>query len=176
MSLESYAPTSEHQKTTKAALLQFMAEHEDHLHRSLEKGHLTGSAFVVNPQRTHCLLMHHAKLDIWVQLGGHADGDPDLLAVATKEAHEESGLESITLVSPEVFDLDIHEIPPHKGIPAHLHFDVRYLFEANPDEPLVVNRESKDLKWIPLEEVGNFTGEESMLRMVREVVRRSSGE
>ena len=74
------------------ALIDFIARHEDCASRSLSIGHMTGSAWVVNPALTHTLLTHHRRLDLWVQLGGHVEDDADMLAAARREAHEESGL------------------------------------------------------------------------------------
>jgi 8-oxo-dGTP pyrophosphatase MutT (NUDIX family) len=113
------------------------------------------------------LLLHHRKLNRWMQPGGHADGDLDLLAVALREAREESGLRSIEPVSGEVFDVDIHEIPPFKDIPAHYHFDVRFLLVADDSEVPSQNDESNEVKWIELSEIGRYTDEESVLRMAR---------
>ena len=92
--------------------IEFVQAHPDCLARSCVPGHLTGSAWVVTPDRSRTLLTHHLKLDKWLQLGGHADGDGDLLAVALREAREESGLTRIRALSADVFDLDRHWIPP----------------------------------------------------------------
>lgn len=156
-----------HEAAMTVATIQFVSDHVDCLLRSQLAGHLTGSAWVVNAGRTRTLLTHHRKLDLWLQLGGHADGDPDLAAVALREAREESGLTRLRLVSPEIFDLDRHWIPARKDVPAHWHFDLRFLIEADPGEPLVVSDESHDLAWVELDRVAALNPEESMARMVR---------
>src|SRR3546814_2817239 len=92
------------------------------------------------------LLTHHRKLDRWLQLGGHADGDRDLARSALREAEEESGLSGLRVV-PGIFDLDRHMIPEHKGVPAHWHYDVRYVVVAGRDEDFAVSEESLDLAW-----------------------------
>lgn len=102
-----------------------------------------------------------------MQPGGHADGDLDLLSVALREAREESGLSRIQPVSGEVFDVDIHEIPPFKDIPAHYHFDVRFLLVADDTEEPCRNEESNEVKWIALADIQKYTDEESVLRMAR---------
>jgi len=145
----------------------FAAAHADSLLRSCIPGHFTGSAWVVDPARRRTLLTHHRKLDKWLQLGGHADGEADLLAVALREAREESGLTGVKAVATGIFDLDRHLIPARKDEPAHWHYDVRFLLEADPAEALVVTSESKDLAWVDLAEVARLNPEESMLRMVR---------
>jgi 8-oxo-dGTP pyrophosphatase MutT (NUDIX family) len=102
-----------------------------------------------------------------MQTGGHADGDLDLLGVALREAREESGLSRIEPVTGEVFDVDIHEIPPFKDIPAHYHFDVRFLLVADDSEMPSRNDESNEVKWVELSEIQRYTDEESVLRMAR---------
>ena len=134
--------------------------------RSLEKGHITGSAWVVNADGDEVLLTHHRKLDRWLQLGGHADGESDILTVAMKEAEEESGLAEFSPVGEGIFDIDIHLIPERKGEPAHLHYDVRYVLRANGETDYIVSDESHDLRWVKPDEVKTLTTESSMMRMV----------
>jgi len=146
---------------------RFAAEQPDCLHRTCRPGHFTGSAWVVDAARRRTLLTHHRKLDKWLQLGGHADGEANLAEVALREAREESGLANIRLVSPEIYDLDRHLIPARGAEPAHWHYDVRFLIEADPAEPLVITSESKDLAWVDLTDVARLNAEESLLRLVR---------
>jgi 8-oxo-dGTP pyrophosphatase MutT (NUDIX family) len=160
-----------HETAMTAETIRFVEQHPDCLWRTQLSGHLTGSAWIVSADRKQTLLTHHRKLDMWLQLGGHADGDPDLAMVALREAREESGLTRLRLMSPEIFDLDRHRIPARGGEPEHWHFDLRFLIEADPREPLVVTRESKDLAWIDLPQVINLNPQESMARMVRKTVR-----
>ena len=167
--LHAYAARelSSHESAMAQATIEFVEAHEDCLLRSQLSGHLTGSAWIVDVVRKRTLLTHHRKLDKWLQLGGHADGDPDLLAVALREAEEESGLTRLQVVSREVFDLDRHWIPARKAEPAHWHYDLRFMIEADSDEPLVVTYESKDLAWVEVAQVTTLNPEESMARMVR---------
>jgi 8-oxo-dGTP pyrophosphatase MutT (NUDIX family) len=137
------------------------------LERALETGHLTGSAWIVDPARQRTLLTHHRKLDKWLQLGGHADGDPDLLNVALREAREEGGIFGLRPVTSRLFDVDCHWIPPRQSVPGHWHHDLRFMIEADPLEPLVISDESHDLAWVPLETVADLNPDESMVRMVR---------
>jgi 8-oxo-dGTP pyrophosphatase MutT (NUDIX family) len=150
--------------------IRFVEAHADCLLRSCTPGHLTGSAWIVSPDRRVTLLTHHHKLDKWLQLGGHADGDMDLLAVAMREAFEESGLTELRAIQTGVFDVDRHWIPERKGEPGHYHYDLRFLIEANPAEPLRITSESKDLAWVELSEVTTLNPEESMARMVRKTM------
>ena len=151
-------------------IIDFVEAHEDCFLRSCLTGHLTGSAWITDPEGRRTLLTHHRKLDKWLQLGGHADGETDLLAVALKEAREESGLTRFRVRKTEVFDVDRHEIPERKGVPAHWHLDLRFWLEADPAEPLVVSDESHDLAWVDVEEVERLNPEESMLRMVHKTL------
>ena len=158
-----------------AATLRFVTETPDCLHRSCPPGHLTGSAWIVSPDRRRTLLTHHRKLDKWLQLGGHADGEADLFAVALREAREESGLVGLRAVSSEIFDVDRHWIPPRPAEAGHFHYDLRFLLEADPSEPIAVSAESRDLAWIALERVGELNAEESIARLVRKTMALLTG-
>ncbi len=164
--LEAYQPYDDHEARMLASLLQFVREHEDCFERTLGVGHVTGSAWVVDLEREYVLLTHHRNLDKWMQLGGHADGEPDVLKVALREAYEETGLEKIRPLSESIFDVDVHEIPSRGDQQAHYHYDLRFLFEADRRHLLQITSESKALAWVKIGEVRSLTGEESVLRMV----------
>ncbi len=127
-------------------------------------GHVTGSAWLLNPERTHVLLTHHRKLGRWLQLGGHSDGEPDSLQVALREARKESGL-SVEPHSARIFDLDVHANPARRADPAHQHFDVRFALCADAGQDFVVSGESLGLAWVEVAQLAAYTGEESILRM-----------
>ena len=129
-------------------------------------GHFTGSAFVVDAEGARVLLHHHRKLDRWLQFGGHCDGDEDVLAVASREALEESGIEGLVVASPRPFDLDIHPIPAHGGEPAHLHYDVRFMLIAPQSAAPVASAESHDLRWFTPPELAALPLDESLRRMI----------
>lgn len=164
-------PLEPHEAAMTTEVIRFVETHADCLLRSCAPGHLTGSAWIVSPDRKRTLLTHHHKLDKWLQLGGHADGDGDLLAVALREAREESGLTRLRVVDTAVFDVDRHWIPPRKSDPGHYHHDLRFVIEADPAEPVVISSESKDLAWVEVERVVALNPEESMARMVRKTIR-----
>ena len=149
------------------ATIRFVEAYTDCLLRTCLPGHVTGSAWIVSPDRRRTLLTHHHKLAKWLQLGGHADGDADLMAVALREAQEESGLTRLRAVSGRIFDCDRHLIPARGNEPSHYHHDLRFMIEADPAEPLVISNESKDLAWIEVAQVTSLNAEESMARMVR---------
>ncbi len=167
--LNTYHPLDQDEMHFKEQMIHFINEHPDCFERTLEIGHITGSAFILNKEHTHALLLHHTKLDKWFQLGGHCDGDPDVLAVATREAQEESGIMAIAPLNTEIFDIDIHRIPENKREKAHDHFDVRFLLHVTSNEQLVQNVESKELRWIKLDMSDLPTDNRSVIRMFKKI-------
>ena len=151
--------------TVDAFLL--LLEEADAFVRERLAGHFTASAWLVDRTGTRTLLTHHRKLDRWLQPGGHADGETDLRAVALKEAEEESGLNGLR-VEGELFDLDRHWIPVHRGVPGHWHYDARYVVRADADEAFVVGDESHALAWRDIAAVADDeTMDRSLQRMAR---------
>lgn len=146
----------------------FINAHEDCFYRELWHGHVTGSAWVVNPSRDHVLLLHHRKLDQWFQPGGHADGDHDILRVSLKETSEETGLDPshIRLVDGRIFDVDIHTIHASKHDPRHEHIDIRFLLEIDDHVTIPGNDESHDILWVPLHMATRFNNNRSTYRMI----------
>jgi 8-oxo-dGTP pyrophosphatase MutT (NUDIX family) len=133
--------------------------------RTLLEGHITGSAWILDHRHERCLLTHHKKLGLWLQPGGHADGDPDVVRVATREAREESGIEAVRALRSEIFDVDVHAIPANPKEPAHFHYDVRFLFEAPEGSSYVVSEESHDLAWVLRADVGKYNVDASVVRL-----------
>lgn len=130
-------------------------------------GHFTGSAWLVSADGSRVLLTHHRKLGRWLQLGGHADGDENLAAVALREAEEESGLTGLS-AEHAIFDIDSHRIPLRGDVRAHWHHDVRYVIRAGTDERFRVSAESLALAWVPIRELLVAPGTDvSMRRMAR---------
>lgn len=133
-------------------------------------GHITGSAWITDESKQYVLLTHHAKLNRWLQPGGHADGNENVLDVALREAEEETGLKDLKLLQGGIFDIDIHTIPARNDFPAHLHYDVRFLIEARRTDNLLISEESHDLAWIHTPELSTRTHHNvSMLRMAEKV-------
>ena len=146
--LSKYRSEDPQQASTANDFSSFIRMHPDCCERSLAIGHLTGSAWLVSPNQRHVLLMHHRKLLRWLQPGGHADGNPDLAAVALREAGEETGLTGLT-VEAGIFDLDRHRIPVHGEEPEHWHYDFRFVLQAEGVE-FVGNQESLALAWFDI--------------------------
>ena len=165
--LESYLDLFPDESAMLERYISFVKANSDCFERSLQIGHVTGSAWVVNRERTHTLLTHHKKLNKWLQLGGHADGDVDVLRVAKREVAEESGITDVVPVGDGIFDVDIHLIPERKNEPEHYHYDVRYALQVTGDEDYVVSDESHDLDWLEIDRLSERTQEESMLRLAR---------
>lgn len=153
--------------------VNFVQETPNCYERDCWSGHVTGAAWLMNQAGAHALLTHHRKLDMWLQLGGHSDGDPDTTAVALREALEESGLR-VRLLETEIFDIDIHPIPARKEDPDHWHFDVRFLMQTESSDDFVVSPESVDLAWVPIAELANYTTEPTILRMGQKWLQRTA--
>lgn len=163
--LQNYFPEDFAERDYKNAILDFLLQYPNAFERSLEVGHITASAWLVNKDNTKALLTHHRKLDMWVQLGGHCDGNTDALAVALKEAQEESGIMHIEPICCGIFDIDVHLIPENKKEKAHYHYDVRFLLQVKSDEDFVVSHESHNLAWIDKNKDALPTKERSVVRM-----------
>jgi 8-oxo-dGTP pyrophosphatase MutT (NUDIX family) len=127
--------------------------------------HWTASAWILDGARREALLLYHRKLQLWIQPGGHADGDPDLPSVALREAQEETGLTSLRLAGSDVFDFDVTPIPPHKTVPAHYHLDMRFVIYADRAEPIVESLESAGARWVTLGDIPVFSTDAGVARM-----------
>ena len=168
--IENYAQAYPEEKVPHD-MLKFLDDETGYFLRNSYNGHFTGSAWIVSPDRSKILMTHHKKLGKWIQLGGHADGENDLLKVALREAKEESGIQQFKVLSKKIFDLDIHAIPQHNFEPGHLHYDIRFLFEADPTgEAVIISDESHDVTWIPLEDVAKINPEVSIQRMIKKTI------
>lgn len=164
-SLARYARTCPEHRALAGEYAAFVGAGEPVFHRSHLAGHLTGSAFVVSADGRRALLLHHAKLDRWLQPGGHADGDTDLAAVALREAEEETGLLGL-VVEVDLFDLDRHTIPARGAEPEHQHWDVRYVVRCTGEEAPRINRESRAFAWRAIDDLaGDGSLDPSIRRM-----------
>jgi 8-oxo-dGTP pyrophosphatase MutT (NUDIX family) len=165
--LERHETSDVREVEAQRRMIDFVREHEDCFSRSLSIGHITGSAWLIDPTGRRALLTFHRKLDKWLQLGGHADGQTNVLEAALRECREESGIERIEPVHDDIFDVDIHRIPKRGDIPAHLHFDVRFLVRAPTSTDYRVSDESHDLKWVTPDELTTMHVDESVRRLGR---------
>lgn len=170
--LQAYHPVYREEQEFKHQIVDFVLAYQDCFERTLSIGHITASAWLLNKQGTHALLMHHSKLDRWFQLGGHCDGDSDVLAVAMNEAQEESGINGIVAISADIFDIDVHLIPANSREVAHYHYDIRFLLQVVSDELIARNHESKQLLWIEKGTDALPTQSPSVVRMFHKWVNR----
>lgn len=162
--INEYTCASSDELAIKERFLALIDSNSECLYRHNIPGHLTASAWIVDKTGEFALFTLHKKLNLWLQLGGHADGHGNLLEVAQREATEESGLNVIPYAA-TIFDLDIHEIPAYGTEPAHEHYDARFIFIADQSEQLTVSPESKDLRWFHLTEVNANQFDDSVCRM-----------
>jgi 8-oxo-dGTP pyrophosphatase MutT (NUDIX family) len=172
--LADYARRWPGEAATVRAFAELADAHDDAVAYRRERlaGHFTGSAWVVSADGRRTLLLHHRKLERWLQPGGHADGDTDLARVALREAAEETGLRDL-VVEPAVFDLDRHAIPARGAEPEHWHYDVRFVVRATGSEDFVVNEESNALAWRDVDDVAvDPHADESVRRMARKWLAR----
>ena len=170
--LEEYQQRWPDEDAVANRIRSLVHERADCFDRTCRPGHLTGAAWVVSADRKRHILLHHKKLDRWLQPGGHADGDPDLARVALREASEETGLQGLRIVDSVPLDLDVHLIPARLGPSgelledAHEHHDVRFLVLAESSDRVTVSHESHEVRWCSEEQVRALTVEKSVLRML----------
>ena len=179
--LENYRTSFVEEIEFQKQMIDFLTQHDDFALRSNLTGQLTGSAWVVNKERTKVLLIHHKKLNKWLQIGGHIEEtDQSIEETILREIKEESGLKDLKLLSSSIYDIDIHTIPQKKEIAEHLHFDIRFLVEADENEKLSPqNEEILDIKWYALNKVQNLANsttsiDQSMKRMVAKMTKYNS--
>jgi 8-oxo-dGTP pyrophosphatase MutT (NUDIX family) len=163
--LINYKANSAQEETAKQEIISFVLNNQQCFSRELTAGHITGSSWLLNAQEDAALLMHHRKLGRWLQLGGHCDGESDVLAVALREAQEESGVNNIIPISKEIFDIDVHLIPENSKEAAHYHYDIRYLLKVNSNENILLNDEANALLWVKKDGSNLPEVDESVRRM-----------
>jgi len=162
--IEQYQPVNEQESRDQRIFLNWLQSGQNLLTRDNETAHLTASAWVVNPDRSKVLMVYHNIYKSWSWLGGHADGNPNLLQVAIKEVCEESGLQSVHPVSEDIFSLELLCVNGHDKngiyIPSHLHLNVTYLLEANPEDNLRIKPdENSGVAWILTDQIAQNSSE-----------------
>lgn len=171
-SLINYRTSFSEERLFVSEFLELL-KHPDAFQRFHLPGHITGSSWILDASRKFVLLVHHGTLDRWLQPGGHAEGEENVLNVALREAQEETGVKDFKVLQRDIFDLDIHPIPARKGFPDHLHYDIRFLFEADKKEKIVVSDESHDVAWVAIDELSALTqNNPSIMRMVHKLSSR----
>lgn len=155
--IRRYQPVNEQETQDQAVMLRYMTDHADYLERENMVAHFTASIWTVNPQRTKTLMVYHNIYRSWSWIGGHADGEENLAAVALRELREETGVRHASLVNPDIFSLEVLTVEGHekKGVyvPSHLHMNVTYLAEADERETLAINEEENQaVGWFAFED------------------------
>ncbi|QNL44015.1 NUDIX hydrolase [Oscillibacter hominis] len=162
--LERFQPWNEQEERDRLLLLRLLRTDETVFSRENDAYHMTASAWVVSPDRTQVLMAYHNIYRSWSWLGGHADGERDLLAVAVREVREESGVRTVRPVSKEPFSLESLTVDGHEKrgryVSSHLHLNVTYLLEADPEEQVVSKiDENSAVSWFPLQKAVEMSSE-----------------
>lgn len=176
--IRAFVPGCEQEESDKRLMLQYQELFGDGiLFRTCEMAHLTSSSMIFNRERTKVLMVYHNIFDSWSWTGGHADGEPDGLKTAVKEAKEETGITNIRVLKPQAVSLDILGVQPHrkrgKAVSAHVHLNLTYLLEADEEEELhVCEGENSRVGWIPVEELEERVSEKHMLPVYHKTIGR----
>lgn len=162
--IEKYKPYNEQEEVEKKIMLSYFNIFDDVLTRQNEIGHFTSSAFVLNKERTKILMIYHKIYNSWGWVGGHSDGDSNLLYVAMKEAKEETGIKNVKPILDDIYSLEIINVNGHikrgKYVGSHAHLNVTYLLEADETEEIKIKAdENSGVKWVPIDEILNESSE-----------------
>ena len=169
--LKAYVPYNEQEANDKEVMIKLLEKESDIFTRENEVAHFTASSWLVNKEHTKVLMIYHNIYHSWSWTGGHADGDTDSLAVAMREAMEETGVKTITPVSEDIFSIEILTVDGHikrgKYVPSHLHLNVTYLLEADEAEVLHIKQdENSGVAWFTLEEALEKCSEPWMIEWI----------
>lgn len=168
--LRAHAPADPEEARDLQLIRDFVERHSEPFDRGILAGHLTGSAVVISAAGDRVLLLHHRKLERWLQPGGHGDpGEASGEAVALREALEETGLPGLRLhpQAPRPLDVDVHDIPARGDVPAHQHLDLRYLVVAPRGAEITrCLEETNDLRWFAWDELEALGLDEGLRRLL----------
>ena len=165
--IKKFVPCNEQEQADKEMMLEYIHTFPDVLTRENKMCHFTASNWIVNKERTKVLMIYRNIYQSWAWIGGHADGQNNLLQVALKEAREETGLKNLKILSDEIYSLEILTVDSHikagNFVPSHLHLDCCYILEADENEPLKIKEdENSGIKWIDVDKVTQITNEPKM--------------
>ena len=176
--LEDYIPFNEKEETDKKVFLQALNHAVDPFIRDNLVAHFTSSSFIFNKERTKLLMIYHNIYDSWAWVGGHADGDPDLLHVAIKEAKEETGIKHIKPITDEIFNIDTIIVHGHikkgKYVSDHIHLNVLYLLEAEENDTLTIKAdENSNVAWIEISNLEDYISEIHMIPIYNKILSKA---
>ena len=177
--VSDYAPRDEREAADRLQMLWYLQQGHDALTRDDPVAHFTASAWVTEPGRKSVLMAYHNIYGSWAWLGGHADGQGDLLKVALREAEEETGISDLRILSGEPVSLEILNVSAHikngSVVSPHLHFNLTYLFEADPHRPLrVKSDENSAVGWRSIGQILSETTEEQIIPIYKKLIGQMS--
>ena len=173
-----YIPKTEKEKRDKELMVVLLQDYpEQILYRSLLFAHLSASAMIFNPTRDKVLMIYHNIFHNWTMTGGHMDGVSDLLVVALKEAKEETGIKTLKLLTEDILSIEVLPVNGHykngEYVPAHLHLNATFGFEANEEEPLrICGGENSGVAWLPITDLNQYSNEFMMLEVFQKCIER----
>ena len=177
--LIAYRPWNEQEERDREELLRRLDSHEDLYTRANTAAHFTASAWIVNPACTPALMVYHNIYQSWSWTGGHNDGNPDFQSVARREAVEETGLSSVSLLCPGPVRWDTLCVPAHRkngqAVAPHLHLNATYLYSADEDQPLSAREgENSAVRWLDTAEVLAAVSEPALLPVYRKLMEKAA--
>jgi 8-oxo-dGTP pyrophosphatase MutT (NUDIX family) len=175
--IQNYNSITDQEIKDKEMFLKYINTFDDVVTRNNQIVHFTSSAFIVNKTKTKVLMIYHNIYKSWCWVGGHADGDTDLMSVAIKETGEETGLKSVNVLDKNIYAIDTLPVLGHvkkgKYIPAHVHLSVAYLFEADEKDKITIKPdENSNICWIDINKVAQMSSEEYMKPLYTKIIQK----
>ena len=174
----NFKPSCKQEENDKKLMLELINKYGDEiLYRESELFHITSSSFTMNKTLDKVLMVHHNIYNSWSWIGGHADGEENLLSVALREIQEESGVSKMKAERDKAISLDILTTNGHikrgKYVSSHLHLNISYYIIADEDEELHIKPdENSGVKWIPVDELEVYVTEPDMLVIYKKILHK----
>lgn len=173
--LEKYIPYNEQEIVDRKLMLEYIDKFDDILSRNNTLCHFTASAWTVNKDKTKVLMAYHNIYDSWAWLGGHADGEDDMLEVAIREVKEESSVKNVTPLEDSIFSLEILGVDSHfkrgKFVSSHVHLNVTYLLEVDEKEEVKIKEdENSAVKWVLINDAVSLSTESNMQIIYQKII------
>lgn len=177
--LIKYHPINEREERDKEIFLKWLEISKDIYTRENVFAHITSSSLIFNKKRDKVLMIYHNIYNSWAWTGGHADGDNDMLYVATKEAKEETGLNHVTPITEEIIAIDAITVDGHikreKYVSSHIHLNTSFILEADEEDELFIKPdENSGVRWIKIEELSNYVKEEKMMPIYKKIINKAN--